>query len=80
MSQAKVDRYKEEKAHRKKNMQKEKYKSAATRICVVAVLAAIIVWGGYSVYDRYEKNQPTKYLEVDASAIQDYESSIIEAE
>lgn len=78
MSQAKVDRYKEEKANRKKTMKKEKYKSITARICAVAVCAAIIGWGGYSVYHRYEENQPTKYLEVDASAISDYESSLTE--
>ncbi len=80
MSQEKVDRYKEEKANRKKNMQKAKYKSIAARICAVAVCIAIVGWGGYSIYDRYEKNQPTKYLEVDPSAIQNYQSSIIETE
>lgn len=78
MSQAKVDRYKKEKANRKKTMKKEKYKSIATRICAVAVCAAILGWGGYSVYNRYEENQPTKYLEVDTSAISDYETSLTE--
>lgn len=80
MSQAKVDRYKEEKANRKKNMQKAKYKAIAARICIVAVLVVIVGWGGYSVYDRYEKNQPTKYLEVDTSALEEYENSIAETE
>lgn len=80
MSQEKVDRYKEEKANRKKNMQKAKYKSIAAKICGIAVCAVIIGWGGYSIYDRYEENQPTKYLEIDTSAIDDYQASLTEEE
>ena len=55
MSQEKVDRYKEEKAHRKQNLKKAKAKSIAGRICAVAVAAVIIGWGGYSIYTHHEE-------------------------
>lgn len=80
MSQEKVDRYKAEKANRKKNMQKEKAKSIAARICAIAVCAVLVGWGGYSVYNRYEENKPTKYIEMDPTAISDYQSSLIDVE
>lgn len=76
MSQEKVDRYKAEKANRKQNMQKEKYKSIAVRTCTIAVCAVILGWVGYSVYHRYETTRPTEYLELDSAAITDYESSL----
>lgn len=49
MSQEKVDRNKAAKASRKKDMQKEKTKLATIRVCAVALCAAIIGWGGYSI-------------------------------
>lgn len=50
MSQKKVDRYKEEKAHRKERIAKEKHRQKVTRIVLWAVLAVFLVWIGYSVY------------------------------
>ena len=78
MSQEIVDRYKKEKANRKQTMKKQKIKSVAAAICAVIVCAVIVGWGGYSIYDRYEESQPTKYLEVDASALTEYENSLME--
>lgn len=50
MSQAKVDRYKKEKADRKKTMRKEKIMRNVKR-CVAGVIAlAIVGWFGYSAY------------------------------
>lgn len=76
MSQEKVDRYKAEKANRKQTMQREKYKSIAGRICAVAICAVLVGWCGYSIYQRYESTRPTEYLEVDTTAITDYENSL----
>ena len=56
MSQEKVDRNKAAKASRKKDMQKEKTKLATIRVCAVALCAAIIGWGGYSIYQRQASN------------------------
>jgi hypothetical protein len=78
MSQEKVDRYKKEKANRKKTLKKEKYKSIAIRICTVLICAVIVGWGGYSIYNRYEKSRPTKYLTLDPSALEDYLGSLSE--
>lgn len=50
MSQKKVDRYKEEKAHRKERIAKEKHRQKVTRIVLWAVLAVFLVWIAYSVY------------------------------
>lgn len=76
MSQEKVDKYKAEKANRKQNLKKEKYKLIAGRICAVVVVLAIIGWGGYSIYTRYEDTKPTNYIDVDTSAISDYQNSL----
>ena len=77
MSQEKVDRYKEEKAHRKQNLKKAKAKSIAGRICAVAVAAVIIGWGGYSIYTHHKENKPTNYIEIDPTAINDYQNSLV---
>ena len=42
MSQAKVDRYKDEKKNRKKNMKKEKVQNIIRR-CVVCVIAVALI-------------------------------------
>ena len=70
MSQEKVDRNKAAKANRKKDMQKEK-----TKLC-----AAIIGWGGYSIYQRQASNKTAETIEVDASALADYQNSLVQAE
>ena len=50
MSQAKVDRYKEEKKNRKKIMAKEKRMRIAGYVAGCLVAAGIIGWAGYSGY------------------------------
>lgn len=52
MSQAKVDRYKKEKANRKKAMQKEKASRMAYGLLGIVIAVAIVSWVGYSVYNR----------------------------
>ena len=53
MSQEKVDRYKKEKANRRKNMKKEKIQYIIRR-CIVGVLAvALVGWIGYSAVNMY---------------------------
>ena len=56
MSQAKVDKYKQEKANRKEIMRKEKLQNTIRR-CVVGVVAvALMGWIGYSAYNTYATN------------------------
>ena len=57
MSQAKVDRYKEEKANRKKILAKEKRKRIAGTICGWLIALLIVGWAGYSGYNAYEKSK-----------------------
>ena len=59
MSQAKVDRYKEEKKNRKKIMAKEKRMRIAGYVAGCLVAVGIIGWAGYSGYSAYEANIPS---------------------
>ena len=76
MSQAKVDRYKQEKANRKKIMAREKVKRVLTRICLTAVRAVIVGWAGITVYQIYEEKKPSKTIYTDVSAAADYMNSL----
>lgn len=80
MSQAKVDRYKEEKANRKKIMAQEKRKHMLAVICGWAIAIAVIGWAGYSAYSVYENNQPIKTIYANLDSINDYMSSLDTAE
>ena len=50
MSQAKVDRYKDEKANRQQTMQKEKRARMLWKAGAGVVALAAVVWIGYSAY------------------------------
>lgn len=51
MSQAKVDRYKEEKRNREKIMKKQKMEWMATKIGLSLVGLVMVAWIGVSVYN-----------------------------
>lgn len=72
MSQAKVDRYKQEKANRKKIMAQEKRKHIAAIICGWAAAIAVVGWAGYSAYRTYENNKPMETIYANLDAINDY--------
>ena len=76
MSQAKVDRYKKEKANRKKTMAREKAKALAAKACAAVVAAAIVVWAGTSFYTNYQDKQPAKTIQCDTSALDEYLNGI----
>ena len=78
MSQAKVDRYKQEKANRKKTMKKEKMKRTLSTGCAAIVGVAVIGWVGYSAYGyfRAPDNDKVVQTEVDLSAINDYMTDV----
>ena len=69
MSQAKVDRYKDEKKNRKKNMKKEKVQNIIRRCAVCVIAVALIGCAGYSVHNIYESKKPTEKVTVDYSAM-----------
>lgn len=76
MSQAKVDRYKKEKANRKKIIAQEKRKHLAAVVCGWIIAIAIVGWAGYSVYHAYENNKPTETIYANLDSINDYMSSL----
>ena len=80
MSQAKVDRNKEQKANRKKIVAQEKRKHLVGVICGWAVAIALIGWAGYSAYGIYEKNQPVETIYANLDAINEYTASLDKTE
>lgn len=72
MSQQKVDRYKQEKAGRKKEVKKQKRKNFFWKFGLTVVVVALVGWIGYSGYSLYTSSQPRKTAEVDYGDINDY--------
>ena len=80
MSQAKVDRYKKEKANRKKIMKKEKRLLFLEKAAGCLLGAAVIFWAGYSIYN-YSQNTETETTqtvttEVNLDSLYDYYASL----
>ncbi len=79
MSQEKVDRYKEEKANRKKTMKREKVGNAI-RKCLVGVVGLLLIgWIGYSAYDTYDSGKEKEEVEIDYDAFNDLQKALDEA-
>lgn len=72
MSQAKVDRYKKEKANRKKTMRKEKIMRNVKRCVAGVVVLALVGWFGYSAYDLHTSNQERAVAEVNYDSVTNY--------
>ena len=78
MSQAKVDRYKQEKANRKKIMKKQRMMNIL-RKCVLSLAAiALVGWLGYSAYVTHESKQERAVAEVNYDAVNNYISVLSE--
>ena len=60
MSQQKVDRYKQEKAHRKERLEKEKKRKKLLRICSYFVLAVIVLAIAFAIYRHYTQRRRQK--------------------
>lgn len=72
MSQEKVNRYKKEKADRKKIMRKQRTMNVL-RKCVLSLAGlALIAWLGYSAYDTYTANEEREVASVNYDAINTY--------
>lgn len=80
MSQAKVNKYKEEKANRKQILKKQKRNRILARIAAAVICLAIVGWIGYSVYDRQAKKDAAAQTAADLSAVQDYLSGLTTAD
>ena len=76
MSQAKVDRYKEEKKNRKELIAKEKRNHIINVAIVIVIAVAILGWAGVSVYNGYQNNKELETVYTDLSAIDDYMSGL----
>ena len=78
MSQAKVDRYKAEKANRKKTMKKEKAMRTLYTIFGSLICLVIVGWIGYSAYGyfRAEDTKTASPTEVNVDALTDYLSGL----
>jgi len=83
MSQAKVDRYKEEKKNRQQIMKKEKRERMLTNIGLGVVAAAMVVWVGVSAYNGITSSSSdtetaveTENYVVNVSALEDYLDSL----
>ncbi len=76
MSQEKVDRYKKEKANRKKLMRKQKVMGIVRKGVLTLVALALIGWLGYSAYDMYESGKDRVVAEVNYDAVTDYLNSL----
>ena len=57
MSQEKVERYKKEKANRKKIMKKQRMMGIMRKTVLSLVALALVVWIGYSAYDMYDSDK-----------------------
>ena len=81
MSQAKVDRYKEEKRNRAKIIKKQKREWMLTKIGMSVVGLVLVAWVGVSVYTGFNSTEtdaekPT--YTVNTTAIDDFMSELVE--
>ena len=76
MSQAKVDRYKEEKKNRKQIMATERRKRIAAYTVSGVIAVAIIGWAGFSGYRAYENNKPMETVYTNLDSITDYMNTL----
>ena len=75
MSQAKVDKYKEQKKNRDKIMKCEKRERILAEVIVCVVVVALIGWAGYSFYQNHKPTVVNTYT-VDGAALTDYMSEL----
>ena len=78
MSQAKVDRYKQEKANRKEIMKKEKTANTIRKSAFIVAAVAVIGWVGYSAYNAYDSYQPNETVEIDYTAMDNLTTDLSE--
>ncbi|MBE5912297.1 hypothetical protein [Pseudobutyrivibrio sp.] len=82
MSQEKVDKKKYEKTHRRSLLRKKKLEEFFSIACVSIIGLAIVGWIGFSIYTKVQESQAElaastiEYHEINASAIQDYVSTL----
>lgn len=80
MSQTKVDNYKEEKANRRRLRRKHRLYNLMRKCLVVFVGVILLGWITYSAYHTYEEKQSRPEVEIDYSALQNFQSNLDKAE
>ena len=80
MSQEKVDKYKKDKANRKKIMRKERTMSIVRKAILTLAALALVGWLGYSAYDIYDSNQERSVAEVNFDSVTEYLNGLSETE
>ena len=78
MSQEKVDRYKQEKAHRKENIAKQKKRKKLIRICAYIVIAVIAAGAAFGIY-RHFNPKPAETAETQTAETQTTETEAVES-
>ena len=76
MSQEKVNRYKEEKANRKKTIARMKFRHKVNMVLGTVVAIAIVVGIGFAVYSDIKSKQPTSTIYCQTQALSDYISNL----
>ncbi|GHU41271.1 hypothetical protein FACS1894111_03280 [Clostridia bacterium] len=76
MSIEKVNRYKKDKANRKKILKKEKRHRILGEIAGGLVVLALVGWMGHSIYGNVTKNIPVAQTPIHLDAISDYLSAL----
>ena len=79
MSQEKVDRYKQEKAHRKENIAKQKKRRKLIRICSYILIAVIAAAAAFGIY-RHFNPKPAETTETQTAETQTAETTTETAE
>ena len=83
MSQEKVEKYKQEKANRKKNIKKEKRLHILRVIFYSLIALAILGFLGWSVYDKFlreDETPPTMSQEEWSSMLEEYMATYVPTE
>ena len=76
MSQQKVDKYKQDKAHRSEIIKKQKRSVRIEILAAVLVAAGLLGWFGWSYHERAEKNKPPVDYPINSGAVDDYLSGL----
>lgn len=72
MSQEKIDRYKQEKANRKKSIKKQRMVGFARKGVLTLAGLALVGWLGYSAYGKFASNQDREITTVNYEAVNSY--------
>ena len=76
MSQEKVDRYKQEKANRKKIVKKQRIMNVVRKTVLSLAVIALVGWLGYSAYQTHEAGKERPVAQVNYDSINNYMSQL----